>query len=308
MADGGRAQFRAVERRGRDRLEEVGVLEVIGILAGGDLRVVPVHRAGELFGGQAQGSGERRDGVRLAHLAGPDHLLDHVLVPVRALLLGRAGNLLLVPGHPGGAGRGERGRVEYRVGRIALFPQQPVGDAVRRGLVEEPPSLTIDDDDPARQVCLVDTGEVGVQQPQAAVAAGDLRADLAGEIERVAARPVRPDVPGPAGRGGRRVELGQLGRVVAETAGSQHHRAGRDRVVPHGHAGHGAVLDQEPVDPLAQRDLDAGPAARAEQDVDDRLAAADGHVHPGRALVPAVHELVVVLDAEVTEPLHGRPG
>jgi len=109
MADGGRAQFRAVERRGRDRLEEAGVLEVIGILARGDLRVVPVHRAGELVGRQAQGGGERRGGVRRAHLAGRDHLLDHVLVPVRALLLGRAGDLLLVPGHPGGGGRGERG-------------------------------------------------------------------------------------------------------------------------------------------------------------------------------------------------------
>jgi hypothetical protein len=53
VADGSRAQFRAIERRGRDRLEEVGVLEVIGILARGDLRVVPVHRAGELVGGQA---------------------------------------------------------------------------------------------------------------------------------------------------------------------------------------------------------------------------------------------------------------
>ncbi len=279
MADGGRAQFRAVERRGHDRLEEVGVLEVIGVLARGDLRVVPVHRAGELLGGQAQGGGERRDGVRLTHLAGRDHLLDHVLVPVRALLLGRAGDLLLVPGHAGGGGRGERGRVEHRVGRVALFPQQPVGDAVGRGLVEEPPSLAVDDDDPARQVRLIDAGEVRVQQPQAAVATGDLRADLAGEIERVPAGAVRPDVPGPAGPGGRRVELGQLGRVVAETPGGQHDRAGRDRVVPHGHTDHRAAGDQEPVDPLPQGNLDA-----------------------------AVHELVVVLDAEVTEPLHGRAG
>jgi hypothetical protein len=189
-----------------------------------------------------------------------------------------------------------------------LSPQQPVGDAVRRGLVEEPSPLAVDDDDPARQVRLVDAGEVRVQQPEPAVATGDLRPDLAGEVERIPAGPVRPDVPGPAGRGGRRVELGQLGRIIAETAGGQHHRAGRDRVVPHGHADHRAVFDQEPVDPLPQRNLDAGPAARAVQDGDDRLAAADRHVHPGRALVPAVHELVVVLDAEVTEPLQGRAG
>ena len=62
----------------------------------------------------------------------------------------------------------------------------------------------------------------------------------------------------------------------------------------------------QPVDPLAEGDVDVALAAVAVQHVDDGLAVADGHVHTGDRLVAADDQLVVVLDAEVAEPLHDR--
>ena len=60
------------------------------------------------------------------------------------------------------------------------------------------------------------------------------------------------------------------------------------------------------VDPLAERELHARLAAARIEDVHNGLPAADRAVHTGHGLVAAVDHLVVELDTQVAEPLHGR--
>src|SRR3712207_8424585 len=60
----------------------------------------------------------------------------------------------------------------------------------------------------------------------------------------------------------------KLRRVVAEAPGRQHHRPGADRVVADGDPGDRAVLDEQPVDALPERDVNvrlAGGAVRSEE-------------------------------------------
>ena len=147
-----------------------------------------------------------------------------------------------------------------------------------------------------------------MEQPQAPVVADDLGATWAA---RSKASPREPSAPmyqaQPVSRRRREV-LGQLLRAVAEAARGDDHRAGGDRVVADGDSHDGAVVGQQPVDPLAEGDVDVGLAAVPGEDVDDALAPADGHVDPRHPLLTAEDQRVVVLDAQVAEPLDGRPG
>jgi hypothetical protein len=65
---------------------------------------------------------------------------------------------------------------------------------------------------------------------------------------------------------------------------------------------------QQPVDALAEGDVDAGLAAPAMQHVDGGLTGADRHVHARHPFVTRLHELLVELHAEVGEPLDHRSG
>ena len=157
------------------------------------------------------------------------------------------------------------------------------------------------------QVRLVDGREAGVQQPQPAVVTDRLRLDLGAEIERVAAGALGADVPRRSRRRGRREVVSQLGGVVAEATRGEHDGASRDLVIADGDAGDRAVGRREQaVDPLAERDVDVVLAAVPMEDVDDALPSPDGHVDARDALVTAVDELGVVLDAKVAQPLDGR--
>ena len=148
-----------------------------------------------------------------------------------------------------------------------------------------------------------------MQQPQAAVVTDRLRLDLGAEVERVAAGALGADVPRRSRRRGRREVSSQLGGVVAEATSGEHDGAGRDLVIADGDAGDRAVgRGQQAVDPLAERDVDVVLAAVPVEDVDDALPSPDGHVDARDALVAAVDELGVVLDAKVPQPLDGRTG
>ena len=72
----------------------------------------------------------------------------------------------------------------------------------------------------------------------------------------------------------------QLLRAVAEPAGGDHDGAGGDRIVTDGHADDRAGLGEQPVDALAERDVDLGLPAVPGQDVDHGLAATDRDVDP----------------------------
>ena len=95
---------------------------------------------------------------------------------------------------------------------------------------------------------------------------------------------------------------------VAEPARRDHHRVGGDLVVADGDAHDGTVVHEQSVDAAPECDVDALVTAVPGQHVDDGLPPPDRAVHPGHALVAAEHELVVVLHAEVAQPLDRRPG
>ena len=103
--------------------------------------------------------------------------------------------------------------------------------------------------------------------------------------------------------------LGQLLRAGAETSGGQHDGPGGDRVAADRDAQHPAVVHEQPIDPLAERDVDVPFAAVAVEDVDDRPAPLPtGTCTRAHRLVATDDELVVVLDAQIAEPLHDGAG
>ena len=106
----------------------------------------------------------------------------------------------------------------------------------------------------------------------------------------------------------RREVLRQLVRAVAEPAGGDDHRAGGDLVVADRDTDDHVVRRDQAVDSLAQGDVDLGLAAVPGEDVDHGLTPADRDVDARHPLLTAEDQRVVELDAEVSEPLHGRPG
>jgi hypothetical protein len=108
---------------------------------------------------------------------------------------------------------------------------------------------------------------------------------LGAQVDGVTSGPVGADVPRPSGGGCRGEEASQLLWTVSESTGRDDHRTGGDRVVPHGDARHHAVLEQEPVDPLAQGEVDARFPGTTVQDIDDGLTSTNRDVDAGHAFV-----------------------
>ena len=199
----------------------------------------------------------------------------------------------------------ERRLVEDDEHPVAVGPYQGVEHAVGGGLVDEAVTDGVDQDQPTREKRFVVPVESGVEEAQPTVVAGELGVDLGAEVDRVASGSVGTDVPGPFGCGRRRVVLGQLVRGVAEAAGGDDHGAGGDLILADSDADHSAgLVEEEAVDPLAEGDVDATFATLSVQGIDDGLAGALRDMNPGGALVGGLHQLVVEVDAEVTQPVH----
>jgi hypothetical protein len=120
--------------------------------------------------------------------------------------------------------------------------------------------------------------------------------------------PSRRRTDGPRDRRGgrRRVERPEQLGVVAEPTGREDHCAGPDLVVTDCRAHDRPVLDEQPVDALAERDVDTALAARAMEGVDDALAALDRPGAARHALVAAEDQLRMELNADVDQPVERR--
>jgi len=130
-------------------------------------------------------------------------------------------------------------------------------------------------------------------------------AELLGESERVALRGLGADVPAPvAGRDPGGIALREQRSVAVEAAGGDDD--GRGRGSPAGDDADGAaILDQEPLAPVVDGDVDADLADLAKEAVDEALAlphgrdAAGGSPRRRRSAGVARH-------AVVRQPVDGR--
>ena len=151
----------------------------------------------------------------------------------------------------------QAGLVEHDVGDVSVGSHHSVHDPVRCGFVDEPAAVAVDQDDPARQVRLDGLHEVRVEEPEPAVLADDLRVDGAAHHQGIPTSAIGSDVPHPvAGRGGSRIQRLEHVPVGAEAPGGEDHRRCDHLVVTDGSPDDGAVLHEQPVDTLAQGDVD----------------------------------------------------
>ncbi len=179
---------------------------------------------------------------------------------------------------------------------------------VRGGFVH--PSLTaaVDHDQPAGKVDLEVAVEARCREREATVVPRHVGIDSRAESESIAARAGGADVPrsgtGPSQRG--KVLLPQRA-ICSEAACRQHRGAGLHALGSDRDAADGPVLDDQPADPLARRDVPPSLLDRGREDLDDAGAPRRGHVRSRDALLGGVHDLVEEAHAEGDQPLDGGP-
>jgi hypothetical protein len=181
----------------------------------------------------------------------------------------------------------QRPMIEDHERRIAPLTHREIKQAVRRSLVDEAPAVVINQHHPARYERFQHSVEPRVEQPKSTIMANELGVDLGRQVDGIATRAVRADVPGPPRCGRRREELLELLVARSETAAGKHHRVSSDLVPAHRNAAHFTVLHEKTINPLPQSNIDSAFSAFAVQHVDDSLPLTDGNMSTRRDLVEA---------------------
>ena len=138
---------------------------------------------------------------------------------------------------------------------------------------------------------------------------GDLGIDLGAEIERVTLRSRIAEVPEPVAGGERgRVVRADLADVGSKSARGDDDGASAQFVVADTDAHHRAAVGEQPIDTLAERDLDVETGRLSTERLDDARPELDREVRARTALLAAIAERGVEGEAEVGEPLDAGPG